>query len=127
MFFNSLHVYAWLVGILWGTTNSLVKRGALVAEAKTLSRRGSSGKLDAIIDHVTTPAFVVPQLLNQVGSGLFIYLLGISDITVVVPAANAISVLCNALADVLLGESYNIFYLLSGLVLLFGGVILCGL
>ena len=50
-----------------------------------------------------------------------------ADISAVVPTANAISVLFNALADFALGERYRLTLLIPGLALVFLGVVLCGL
>ena len=67
---GALHAYAWLIGILWGVTNPLVRRGSLEA----CCRKNCS----PWVAHLTTPAFIIPQVLNQAGSALFIYLLGVS-------------------------------------------------
>lgn len=66
---GALHAYAWLIGILWGVTNPLVRRGSLIAGRKSCSPWAA---------HLITPAFIIPQALNQTGSALFIYLLGVS-------------------------------------------------
>jgi uncharacterized membrane protein len=65
-----------------------------------------------------------PQLANQCGSAFFFYLLGVGDISSVVPTANAVSVLFTALADVALGERYDARWLVPGLVLIAAGVLL---
>lgn len=113
---------ACLVGVLWGSTNPLVRRGSLVAAAKAQTSR-----IGSLLAHLTTPAFIVPQALNQCGSALFIYLLGVTDISTLVPVANAVSILFTALADLALGERYQVHTLLPGLLLLSVGVLLCGL
>ncbi len=72
-----LYAYALLVGILWGSTNALIKRGSERAAEKT-KQRATVGVLYPWIDHVCTPSFFLPQLINQTGSALFIWLLGVS-------------------------------------------------
>ena len=62
-------LFAWLVGLLWGLTNPLVKKGTCIASKKPGN---------ALLAHLTTPAFIVPQVLNQTGSVLFVCLFGIS-------------------------------------------------
>jgi hypothetical protein len=62
-------LFAWLVGLLWGLTNPLVKKGTCTASKKPGN---------ALWAHLTTPAFIVPQVLNQTGSVLFVWLLGVS-------------------------------------------------
>ena len=57
-------------GFLWGTTNPLVKLGTIAANSKT--------NISPLWAHLSTPAFIIPQAANQIGSALFIYLLGVS-------------------------------------------------
>ncbi|PNH07826.1 Transmembrane protein 234 [Tetrabaena socialis] len=116
---------ALVVGLLWGVTNPFVKRGSEAVSAK-LSKLPSSGLPQQLRVWLSTPAFLIPQLLNQSGSALFIYLLGSNDISVVVPAANAGSLVVNALADLALGEPLRVPHLLLGAALVAAGVYLCG-
>ena len=81
-----------LIGLLWGLTNPLVKRGSAVADRKqaaAAAKRGKALLTDSWVALLTTPQFLIPQLINQCGSALFIYLLGQVDISRVVPSANA--------------------------------------
>ncbi len=115
-----------LVGLLWGATNPLIKRGSvLVAEKKAgAARRGWLSEWGALL---STPSFLVPQLLNQCGGLLFVVLLGGADISTAVPVANATSLAANAVVDLLLGERYKLRYLIPGLVLVAIGLVLCTL
>jgi hypothetical protein len=113
-----------LVGLLWGATNPLIKRGSLLVDSKKAGQQGVLGEWRALL---TTPSFLLPQLLNQVGSVLFAVSLGYSDISVAVPTANATSLAANAVADLLLGERFRTAYLLPGLLLVGSGIVLCTL
>jgi hypothetical protein len=114
-----------LVGLLWGATNPLIKRGSVTVEAKRAGREGGVlGEWRALL---TTPSFLLPQLLNQAGSVLFAVSLAYSDISVAVPIANATSLAANAVADLLLGERFRIACLLPGLLLVGSGIVLCTL
>lgn len=115
-----------LVGLLWGATNPLIKRGSVIVESKK-SARQRGGVLGEWLALLSTPSFLVPQLLNQVGSVLFAASLGRADISLAVPTANATSLAANAVADLLLGERYRICYLVPGLLLVGSGIVLCTL
>lgn len=119
---------ALLVGLLWGVTNPFVKRGSgKVDERVKRFASGSPAFSQQLWIWLTTPSFLVPQLLNQSGSILFVYLLGSGgDISTIVPAANACSLLFNALADLALGEPFQLPQLGLGTLLVAFGVYLCG-
>ena len=110
---------AWTVGAIWGITNPLIKRGS--ENVKVLPGQNS------LIRHLATPSFILPQLANKFGSLLFILLLrqDSSDLSRVAPLANGLNLGFTALTDIVLGESFELLYLIPGLVLLFIGVILC--
>eukprot|EP00798_Chlamydomonas_sp_ICE-L_P011606 gene11606-34311_t len=114
-----------LVGALWGITNPLVKRGSAVAEQRVSSAE-KQGAIHSRLIFASTPAFFIPFGLNQCGSALFAYLLGNTDISLLVPAANAAAVLFTAVTDVALHEKYDLRYLIPGALLIAGGIILCG-
>lgn len=139
---------ACLIGLIWGSTNPFIRRGSLAVEAAQ-QQDGSSAKAWFI------PALCLPWLCNQLGSVLFVVLLGQADISMAVPVANAISIAANALVsllhttavrgvygrlshdamcparvcvaqvDLLLGERYSLKLLLPGCVLVGAGVLLC--
>jgi hypothetical protein len=110
---------AWIVGAIWGITNPLIKRGS--ENVNVLHGQNS------LIRHLATPSFILPQLANKFGSALFILLLGqdSSELSRVAPLANGLNLGFTALTDIVLGESFELSYLIPGLVLLFIGVLLC--
>lgn len=109
-----------LVGLLWGLTNPLIKRGS--EKADHLRKEGAHW----LLAHLS-PQFLLPYVANQSGSALFVYLLGVgSDIGSLVPQANGISLIFTALADLALGERYSLAWLVPGLLLVASGVVLCG-
>lgn len=119
-----------VVGTLWGATNPLVKRGSLVVQRKlALAAPERRGWLAVAWAWATTPEFVVPQLLNQAGSVLFIYLLGSGEgqLGTLVPSANAVSLAVNAITDCLvLEERFKLPQLALGVLAVGAGVLLCG-
>ena len=124
------------VGLLWGVTNPLIKVGSLEVERKrkaAAERAGGDGKAAAAGGWLaearallTTPSFLVPQVLNQLGGLAFTLLLSGADISVAVPTANGTSLAANAAADtLLLGERYSLPLLLPGAALVAAGIYLC--
>lgn len=87
---------ACLIGLIWGSTNPFIRRGSLAVEAAQQQDGSSSAKAWFI------PALCLPWLCNQLGSVLFVVLLGQADISMAVPVANAISIAANALVSLLL-------------------------
>lgn len=84
---------ACLIGLIWGSTNPFIRRGSLAVEAAQQQDGSSSAKAWFI------PALCLPWLCNQLGSVLFVVLLGQVDISMAVPVANAISIAANALVS----------------------------
>lgn len=89
---------ALLVGLIWGSTNPFIRRGTLAVEAA--ARTPQEGKDKGALHRWVTPGLVIPWLANQLGSVLFVVLLGQADISMAVPVANAISIAANAVVSV---------------------------
>ncbi|CAM6024224.1 unnamed protein product [Sphagnum balticum] len=136
-------VVAWLLGIgtVWGATNALIKRGALIAEAKKQKRQAGS-KHKANSSKKTLPTFVwsilqewiqllcvweysLPFLLNLSMSVLFVIKLGDSPITLAVPVTNATTFAVTAIAGAALGEKMRGLETVIGVSLIIAGVTLC--
>lgn len=81
--------------------------------------------LDSLLHHITTPAFILPQLLNLSGSVLFAASLASSNISLAVPLANGTSLAATALVGHLLGDTITFWPGLPGVGLLILGVTLC--
>jgi len=117
-----------LIGSVWGISNPFVRRGAIAVEEKKRRRPPSQGGLFPDLRLLlTTPAFLLPQLLNQGGGVAFNALLasGRAPLSVAGPAVNAATLAANALADVLLGERYRLSLLVPGVALVTAGLVLC--
>ncbi|CAM6046858.1 unnamed protein product [Sphagnum compactum] len=136
-------VVAWLLGIgtVWGATNALIKRGALIAEAKKQKAQAGS-KHKANSSKKTLPTFVwsilqewiqllcvweysLPFLLNLSMSVLFVIKLGDSPITLAVPVTNATTFAVTAIAGAALGEKMRGLETVIGVSLIIAGVTLC--
>ncbi|KAI3431628.1 hypothetical protein D9Q98_004676 [Chlorella vulgaris] len=117
-----------LIGIVWGSTNPFIARGARIAAARTIRRITGVAAVDSLLHHLLTPDFILPQALNLSGSVLFAATLGGSNVSFVVPVANGVSLAANAVFDYLLGDSLSSpISGISGLLLVFFGVTLCSL
>ena len=81
--------------------------------------------LNSLLLHLTTPAFIIPQLLNLSGSILFALSLGSADLSIAVPLANGVSLFSNAIVDHFVGEGAPLWPGIPGIVLILTGVTLC--
>ncbi|GBF88456.1 hypothetical protein Rsub_01169 [Raphidocelis subcapitata] len=118
-----------LVGLIWGVTNPLIKRGSIAVERRRAeggpARAGWLGEAAALLQ---TPSFLIPHAINQCASALFVLLLGAgARLGVVVPLANGLSLAANAAADAALGEAFRARLLLPGLALVAAGLALCSM
>lgn len=115
------------VGVVWGCTNSFIKRGSVAACTKSTSAVRSTDwpLVDLWYNLVTTWRYLLPQALNLVGSVGFALLLGKAPLSFVVPVTNAVSLLSNAVTDWALGEQIDLAYAAPGVLLLALGVGLC--
>jgi hypothetical protein len=127
------------IGVVWGATNPFVRRGTIAVEQKqnALKRRRQAQRTattiaarilpESVTLALTTPQFLLPQLLNQSGGVVFSALLatGAAPLSVAVPVVNAAALAANALADVLLGERYSLPLLVPGVGLVIAGLVLC--
>ncbi|XP_020590258.1 transmembrane protein 234 homolog [Phalaenopsis equestris] len=120
------------VGLVWGSTNSLMRRGALLWEQKLQSatppsadRRGVIGHLLKWLDLLFLWQYSVPFLVNLSASAAFFYILGDSPLSVAVPVTNATTFAATAVSAMLLGEEMRVRYALLGIALIVFGVWIC--
>ena len=115
------------VGIVWGCTNSFIRKGSLAAVSPAQAKPHQAGWaiLDLWVRLLTTWRFFLPQALNVAGSICFTLLLGAAPLSFVVPVTNAVSLLANAVTDWALGETVDLAYAVPGVLLLALGVGLC--
>ena len=115
------------VGIIWGSTNSLIKGGSIAAnlQSQTETQYSSWSVVDFWIRLLTSWKFLLPQALNLAGSVCFTVLLAKAPLSFVVPVTNAVSLLANAVTDWALGEQVDLAYAAPGVLLLALGIGLC--
>ena len=114
------------IGLVWGLTNPFIKSGSARLQEKRLSQCAANRNAwQSVRLLLTTPSFLVPQLLNVCGSAAFAILLTVGDLSIVAPVANAISLAANTVVDISLGERFRLGYLLTGLSCVAIGTALC--
>ncbi|XP_015365235.1 PREDICTED: transmembrane protein 234 [Diuraphis noxia] len=88
-----------IVGILWGCTNPLLK-----AATTKVKRNKTYNLISEVTDHLTNWQYLIPFLINQCGSLLFYVTLKYSDISLAVPIANGVSLVSTSIVGTLIGE-----------------------
>ncbi|XP_021921914.1 transmembrane protein 234 homolog isoform X2 [Zootermopsis nevadensis] len=91
------------VGVLWGATNPLIKKGSLGVE-NVKAPHPSMQLLYEIYYLVCRWQYMIPFILNQCGSVLYYITLGTSDLTLAVPVANSLTFVATALCGWAVGE-----------------------
>ena len=135
----AMAVVGWLlaIGTVWGITNALIKRGALIADARKDQRREKAEETDDDEPGVVGSflhdwfrllcvwEYSLPFLVNLSMSVLFVIKLGDSPITLAVPVTNATTFAVTALAGAALGEKMRVLETVAGVSLIIAGVSLC--
>uniref|UniRef100_A0A7C8ZEN3 Uncharacterized protein n=1 Tax=Opuntia streptacantha TaxID=393608 RepID=A0A7C8ZEN3_OPUST len=127
------------VGLIWGSTNALMKKGAIIWEQKTLnsSTPNQTPTTSTQIHHrillslqnylklIITWQYSLPLLLNLSASASFFAILGHTPISLAVPVTNATTFAATAVVGMLLGEETKPGYALFGTLIIILGVWLC--
>ncbi|KAF0913087.1 hypothetical protein E2562_020236 [Oryza meyeriana var. granulata] len=116
------------VGLVWGATNALMRRGALVWDRRLRSLPPSSsvtGALRRWAELLLTWQYSVPFAANLSASAAFFSLLGAAPISVAVPVTNATTFAATAVAAALLGEGTRTAPAALGTALIVLGVWVC--
>ena len=135
----AMAVVGWLlaIGTVWGITNALIKRGALIADARKEQRREKAEETDDDEPGVVGSflhdwfrllcvwEYSLPFLVNLSMSVLFVIKLGDSPITLAVPVTNATTFAVTAVAGAALGEKMRVLETVAGVSLIIAGVSLC--
>uniref|UniRef100_A0ACD5YVN6 Uncharacterized protein n=2 Tax=Avena sativa TaxID=4498 RepID=A0ACD5YVN6_AVESA len=113
------------VGLVWGATNALMRRGALVWDRRSRSLPAGSGAVRRWADLLLTWQYSAPFLVNLSASAAFFRLLGDAPISVAVPVTNATTFAATAVAAALLGEDTRPAPAALGTALIVLGVWVC--
>ena len=116
--------YFVLVGLLWGATNPLLKRGAAGIENVKHPNRIFQFLLEMKFLGLNW-RYMVPFSVNQMGAVLYYMTVGRADLTLAVPITNSLTFLFTTLFGRLLGEPISSYWTYGGIVLVLLGISLC--
>ncbi|XP_076387504.1 transmembrane protein 234 homolog isoform X2 [Megachile rotundata] len=112
------------VALLWGVTNPFIKKGAKGLEnVKASSKFGQFFKELAFL--VTQLKYIIPFIINQLGSVLYFLTLGNADISLAVPVTNSLTFVITAITGWFLGEEKIHRNMYIGMILILVGTVLC--
>ena len=114
-----------IVGALWGATNPILKQNT--NDVTHIKRDGAVAQFLAEMRYTfTNIGFIVPFALNQLGSLLFVKLLGEAPLSIAVPACNALTFVFTAGVGWMLGErSKRPARVAAGIGLVLAGLTMC--
>ncbi|CAM8936195.1 unnamed protein product [Rhodiola kirilowii] len=114
------------VGLVWGATNAIMRRGALIWEQKLQSTNpNSSSVLKNWINLILTWQYSVPFFVNLSASAAFFAILGDCPISLAVPVTNATTFAATAVTAMILGEKTRVGFAFFGTLLIVLGVWIC--
>ncbi|XP_059908784.1 transmembrane protein 234 isoform X2 [Gadus macrocephalus] len=113
-----------LVAILWGCTNPFLKRGT-----EGIEHVKRTNKVLQVLAEVKflflNLQYLVPFLLNQLGSLVYYFTLATTDLSLAVPVTNSLTFLLTVLTGKILGEEFGGKRAVGGMVLTMVGITLC--
>jgi hypothetical protein len=112
------------VGLVWGATNALMRRGALVWDRRARASP-SGGIARRWVALLLTWQYSAPFAANLCASASFFALLGAAPISVAVPVTNAVTFAATAVAAAVLGERVRPVPAALGTALIVLGVWVC--
>lgn len=113
-----------LVGLLWGATNPLIKRGTL--GIRSIQSTNFLHKFLLEIKYLATEwRYVLPFLLNQCGSALYVYTLQSAELLLAVPIANSCTFIFTALMSLILREQMPEKNSFIGMLFISSGILTC--
>jgi uncharacterized membrane protein len=122
IFSQTLSFFA--VALVWGITNPLLKKGSVGVE-----NIKQHGRLQQLLSELVFLAlrwqYVVPFVINQIGSVLYYITIGQADISLAVPITNSLTFLVTSIAGRMMGEKAPANTTYIGVVLVLIGVAFC--
>ncbi|XP_062090848.1 uncharacterized protein LOC133797076 [Humulus lupulus] len=123
------------VGLVWGATNALMRRGAVIWD-HALKSSHPPDPTRKPFDRVRTSIgnwvkllaiwqYIIPFLINLSASATFFVILSHTPISLAVPVTNATTFAATAVFGVILGEHTHLGFAFFGTILIVLGVWLC--
>uniref|UniRef100_A0A0A0LT65 Transmembrane protein 234 homolog n=1 Tax=Cucumis sativus TaxID=3659 RepID=A0A0A0LT65_CUCSA len=116
------------IGLVWGATNVLMRRGALLWDQALKSSSDSTKPFSSLrrwLKLFSIWQYTLPFFLNLTASATFFTILSHAPISLAVPVTNATTFAATAVFGMLLGEATRVGYALFGTTLIGFGVWLC--
>lgn len=120
------------VGLVWGATNALMRRGAIIWDQKLKStpqpntlRHPLISAIKNWLNLLLTWQYSLPFVVNLSASATFFAILSETPISLAVPVTNATTFAATAIFGMLLGEEIHVGLALFGTFLIILGVYLC--
>ena len=114
-------VWFFVVALIWGCTNPLLKRGSVGIETIDNSSKLQKALLQ-IKWLILNPSFTIPFLMNQSGSVLYYLTIASSDISIAVPVINSLTLVVTTIMGTLMGEKVLSVKSYLGIVCVVSGV-----
>ncbi|KAG8178957.1 hypothetical protein JTE90_013113 [Oedothorax gibbosus] len=113
-----------IVAALWGFTTPLLRHGSKGIE--NVSRDNPLSQWLAELYFLgTNTKYMIPFLINQSGSALYVLALGSADLSLAVPLTNSLTFIFVSLSGHLLGEKGGKSVSYTGMTLVAAGITLC--
>ncbi|KAJ0698563.1 putative transmembrane family 234 protein [Helianthus annuus] len=108
------------VGLIWGATNALMRRGALISDQQLQNKQSSTKNpiLNTLIDWfnlILVWQYSVPFIINLSASATFFAILSHTPISLAVPVTNATTFAATAVFGMVLGEETRVGLTLFGI------------
>lgn len=115
------------VGLVWGATNALMRRGAVIWDETALksAHEPNTSQLKKWLKLLLIWQYTLPFLINLSASGIFFAILSGTPISLAVPITNGTTFAATALFGIMLGEQTRIGLALFGTTLILLGLYIC--
>ncbi|BES93037.1 Transmembrane protein 234 [Nesidiocoris tenuis] len=109
-------------GFLWGITNPFLKIGTSGIE-KIRDPNRITRTFKELFFLVTNWAYIIPFLINQCGSALYLFALQGADLKLAIPITNSLTFVFTIVGGWLVGEEIPDKRTVIGMLLILGGII----
>ncbi|XP_073132297.1 uncharacterized protein [Henckelia pumila] len=114
------------IGLVWGATNALMRKGALIwDQALKSTPQSDASQIKKWLKLLLIWQYTLPFLINLSASAAFFAILSDSPISLAVPVTNATTFAATAVFGMILGEETHVGLALLGTFLIVSGIYIC--
>ncbi|XP_073043299.1 uncharacterized protein [Primulina eburnea] len=114
------------IGLVWGATNALMRKGALIwDQALKSTPQSDASQLKKWLKLLLIWQYTLPFLINLSASATFFAILSDSPISLAVPVTNGTTFAATAVFGMILGEETHVGLALFGTLLIVLGIYIC--